>query len=320
MKAFSKDKNKDFVILNLSDPQMGDEDWVEGHPYKDILIYTIRELVERVHPDLITITGDVAWAEHYASYENLSNLLDTTGIPWAPVWGNHDHQCGTEPMLKAAALLKKHPLCLLEDGDPAFGNGNYILTINEDDKPVTALFMIDSHNSTEVEENGVKRWAYDKLWPDQLIWIGEQATALKKQGYKDAIMMLHIPLYCYRAASEMIFPGGRGGDSEIYGQQHELIASHPMDEGALPIIKKSGLITHVLAGHDHCNNFIVDYEGIKLMFACKTGAGCYWQSAMSGGTVITIDSNGIRDVHHEFVDTSHITEGKGIKEFEYEWK
>jgi len=320
MKTFSKDKNKDFVILNLSDPQMGDEDWVEGHPYKDILIHTISELIDRVHPDLITITGDVAWAEHYESYEKLSTLLDSTGIPWAPVWGNHDHQCGTEPMLKAAALLKQHPLCLLEDGDPAFGNGNYILTVTEDNKPVTALFMIDSHNSTEVEENGTKRWAYDKLWPDQLTWIGQQATDLKTQGYKDAIMLLHIPLYCYRAASEKIFPGGRGGDSEIYGRQHELIASHPMEDGALPIIKESGLITHVLAGHDHCNNFIVDHEGIKLMFACKTGAGCYWQSAMNGGTVITIDSNGIRDVHHEFVDTSHITEGKGIKEFEYEWK
>ncbi len=320
MKTFSKDKNKNFVILNLSDPQMGDEDWAEGHPHKDILTYTINELVNRVQPDLITITGDVAWADHYTSYENLSTLLDATGIPWAPVWGNHDHQCGTDSLLKAAAMLKKHPLCLLEDGDPAFGHGNYILTIDEDGTPVTALFMIDSHNSTEVEENGTKRWAYDKLWPNQLTWIGQQAAALKEQGYKDAVMLLHIPLYCYRAAAEKIFPGGRGGDSEIYGRQHELIASHPMDEGALPIIKENGLITHVLAGHDHCNNFIVDHDGIKLMFACKTGAGCYWQSAMNGGTVITIDSNGIRDVHHEFVDTSHLTMGKNIKEFVYEWK
>jgi len=320
MKALKKDINKDFLVLNLSDPQMGDDEWAEGHPYKDIIEYTVKELVSRVKPDLITITGDVAWAEHYTSYECLADLLDSTGIPWAPVWGNHDHQCGLDPLHKAAELLKNHPLCLFEDGDPTFGSGNYILTVNEDDRPITALFMIDSHNSTEIEENGEKKWAYDKLWPDQLAWIGREAASLKEQGYKDGIMMLHIPLYCYRAAAEKAFPGGRGGDSELYGKQHELIASHPMDEGALPMLKESDLITHVLAGHDHCNNFIIDHEGIRLIFACKTGAGCYWQSAMSGGTVIAINSNGIKDVYHELVDTSHITEGKNIKEFEYEWK
>lgn len=319
MQVFTKKPDKDFIVLNLSDPQMGDEEWAEGHPNREIIEYTVRELIHRTKPDLITITGDVAWAEHYASYENLANLLDSAGIPWAPVWGNHDHQCGTEPLLKAAALLKKHPLCLLEEGDAAYGHGNYILAIDEDDKPVTALFMIDSHNSTEVEENGAKRWAYDKLWPDQLSWIGTQATALKEQGYKDAAMLLHIPLFCYRAAAEKIFPGGRGGDSDIYGKQHELIASHPMEDDALPMLKSSELITHVLAGHDHCNNFMVDHEGIRLMFACKTGAGCYWQSAMSGGTVIAIGSDGIRDVYHEFVDTSHITAGKSIHEFVYNW-
>ena len=320
MKTFNKGANKDFVVLNLSDPQMGDYEWEAGHPCRDIIEYTVKELVDRTRPDLITITGDIAWAENYVSYECLANLLDSTGIPWAPVWGNHDHQCGMEPLLKAAELLKQHPLCLLEDGDTAFGHGNYILTINEGNTPITALLMIDSHNSTEVEENGTKRWAYDKLWPDQLVWIGNQAEALKNQGYKDAMMLLHIPLFCYRAAAEKAFPGGRGGDSDIYGQQHELIASHPMEDNALPMIKKSGLITHVLAGHDHCNNFMIDHEGVRLMFACKTGAGCYWQSAMSGGTVITIGSEGIKDVHHEFVDATHLTVGKDIKEFEYEWK
>lgn len=319
MQAFKKDKNKDFLVLNLSDPQMGDNEWAEDHPYKDIIEYTVKELVNRIKPDLITITGDVAWAEHYTSYECLANLLDSTGIPWAPVWGNHDHQCGLDPLHKAAELLKKHPLCLFEEGDPAFGSGNYILTVNEDDQPVTALFMVDSHNSTEIEENGEKKWAYDKLWPDQITWIGNEAASLKEQGYKDGIMMLHIPLYCYRDAAARLFPGGRGGACDC-GDQYEPVFSHPYDEGALEMIHRSGLITHVLAGHDHSNNFITDHEGIRLMFAAKTGAGCYWKEKQNGGTVIRINSDGITNVHHEFIDVSHITEGKNIKEFEYDWK
>ena len=318
MKTFTKVKNKDFTILNLSDPQMGDEEWVDGHPHKDIIEYTVKELVRRVKPDLITITGDIAWAEHYSSYECIANLLDSTGIPWAPVWGNHDHQCGTESLHKAAELLKKHTLCLLEDGDPAYGHGNYILTINEENQPITALFLVDSHNSTEIEENGEKKWAYDKLWSNQLAWIGNEASALKTQGYKDAIMMLHIPLYCYKQAALTVFPGDRDGDAAC-GVQHEPVFCHPREDGALDMIHNSGLITHVLAGHDHSNNFMIHYEGVRLMFAAKSGAGCYWQEKLNGGTVIKIGSDGIHDAYHEFVDVSHLTEGKNIKEFKYDW-
>ena len=318
MNRLSKDASKDFVILNLSDPQMGDEDWGEERAHRSILEYTVNELVQRVRPDLITITGDVAWAEHYASYENLANLLDSTGIPWAPVWGNHDHQCGDASLCKAAELLKKHPLCLLEDGDPAFGYGNYILTIAENARPITALFMIDSHNSTEVEENGEKKWAYDKLWPNQIQWIDREAANLKEQGCKDAVMMLHIPLYCYRPAALTVFPGNRDAEADC-GVQYEPVFSHPYDEGALDMIHHSGLITHVLAGHDHSNNFMIDYEGVRLMFAAKTGAGCYWKEKLNGGTVIRINSSGIYDTYHEMVDVSHITAGQNIPEFKYDW-
>lgn len=321
MKVLQKSPDRDFIILNLSDPQMNGFEWHDGHPYRPILEYTIDTLVKENKPDLITVTGDMAYPGDYESYERFAQLLDSYGIPWTIVWGNHDHQSGMEPLLKAAELFKKHPLCLFEDGDPAFGNGNYFIEIMKNDEPITVLFMIDSHNSVEmVMENGEKRWVYDKLWPEQMQWIKEQAHRYAELGFKDAMMMLHIPLYCYRAAAEIAFPGGHGGDSEIYGQQHELIASHPFDDGALQMLKESKLITHVLAGHDHCNNFIIDYEGFKLMFACKTGPGCYWQSSMNGGTVVRIDNNGIAEVKHHFINVSHLVEGTGIKDFEYNFQ
>ena len=320
MKILQKPKDRDFVVLNLSDPQMNGFEWAEDHPYSSILKYTIDQLIKNNKPDLITVTGDMAYPEQYDSYETFAQLLDSYGIPWTIVWGNHDHQSGIEPVLKAAELFKSHPLCLFEDGDPAYGNGNYVLGICDEDKPITALFMIDSHNSIEATmPNGERKWVYDKLWPDQMTWISEQAASLKEAGYKDAIMMLHMPLYAYRAAALSVFPEGRGGDSDIYGQQHELIASHPFEDNAFEMVKGTEFISHVLAGHDHCNNFMIDYQGVRLMFACKTGPGCYWQSAMNGGTIITIGNNGIQDVHHDFVDVTHLVEGRGLHEFVYNW-
>lgn len=320
MKIFQKPKDRDFIVLNLSDPQMNGFEWADDHPYSPVLKYTIDQLIKHNNPDLITVTGDMAYPGQFDSYETFAQLLDSYGIPWTIVWGNHDHQSGIEPVLEAAELFKKHPLCQFEDGDPAYGNGNYILGICDGDTPITALFMIDSHNSIEVTmPSGERKWVYDKLWPDQLEWIKNEAIQLKKAGYKDAMMMMHMPLYSYRAAALKVFPEGRGGDSDVYGQQHELIASHPFEDGVLPVLQETGLINHVLAGHDHCNNFIIEHEGIKLMFACKTGPGCYWQSAMNGGTIIAIGDNGIADVHHEFVDVRHLIEGKPINEFVYNW-
>lgn len=321
MKILQKLNGKDFVILNLSDPQMNDSEWNEDHPYRPILEYTIKELVTRHNPDLITVTGDMAYPRHFHSYEMLAQLLDSFNIPWTFVWGNHDHQDGIEPVLEAAKLFKKHPLCQFEDGDPTFGNGNYILGINEGEQPVTALFMIDSHNSTDyTKENGEKSWAYDKLWPDQLAWIGEQAASLKEIGYKDGLMMLHIPLNAYRAAAKTVFTSGRCGHVDGYGDLNEPICSYPAEDGALTMLKESGLITHVLAGHDHCNNFIIPYEGIQMMFACKTGPGCYWKASINGGTIITIGENGIKNARHDFVDVIHLMEGKDIHEHQTDYE
>ena len=37
MKIFQKSKDRDFIVLNLSDPQMNGFEWAEDHPYRPIL-------------------------------------------------------------------------------------------------------------------------------------------------------------------------------------------------------------------------------------------------------------------------------------------
>ena len=98
MKHLKKSKNKDFLILNLTDPHLyncalGD------HPNPAILKYTISTLMERVHPDLITISGDIGWAGLAggdAAHRYFADFIDEFGVPWAPVWGNHDQPAGME--------------------------------------------------------------------------------------------------------------------------------------------------------------------------------------------------------------------------------
>ena len=136
MITLQKTPGKDFKILNLTDPQLSNGEWAEGHQNRDILIHTLTELVKTVDPDLITITGDLSWAGNHDAYDALADLLDTFGKPWAPVWGNHDNQGGAETVDMVATRYLTHPLCVYEKGDPSLGNGNYVVAIEENGKVV----------------------------------------------------------------------------------------------------------------------------------------------------------------------------------------
>ena len=69
-----------FKVLNLSDPQLGN--WEMGQKNAQVLAETVTRLVAEVKPDLITVSGDLAWAGHYAAYANFADLLDGFQIPW----------------------------------------------------------------------------------------------------------------------------------------------------------------------------------------------------------------------------------------------
>jgi hypothetical protein len=324
MTTFRKERGKDFKILNLTDTQLSNEEWAEGHHHRAILEYTVSELVERVRPDLITVSGDLAWAGHDHAYLMLAELLDGFGIPWAPVWGNHDNQNGAEYVDAIATKYMGYKGCIYEKGDPALGNGNYVICIEENGAPVEAVVMLDTHDrSPYTDENGVTRLEWARLLPEQAEWLKKELGALKARGCRDATLVMHIPIYAYRLASAAAYKEGidlksitpemadgeecwNDGYTDSIGVQYEGIGSYPEDDGMLEVFKEIGIIKHLVAGHDHVNNFMITYGGIKMIYALKAGAGCYWDPALNGGTVISINESGVHDVRHEYVNVEHL--------------
>ena len=94
MLTVRKTPGRDFRILNLTDIHLRRGEMAENHPYRRVFEYTLSELLDRVSPDLITVTGDISWAGDDAAHALTADILDATGIPWAPIWGNHDVQLG----------------------------------------------------------------------------------------------------------------------------------------------------------------------------------------------------------------------------------
>lgn len=313
MRILTKTAGKDFVILNLTDIHWDIVAWAPGNQEYETVVGTVRELIRRVQPDLITISGDLSWGMAVESYTAVADLMDSFGIPWAPVWGNHDYEKAAVTQGAVEAFAKR-PLCLFEAGDPELGCGNYTLAIQENGRTVAGLIMADTHKgATFISENGEAQSTWGRLYPNQLDWIRQQSKLLAA----DTALIQHIPIFGYMDAAKAAYRPGldlktltleeslgntcwNPGYEDSVGVQHEGICSYPLEEGALDACIDAG-VKAIIVGHDHNNNWIIHHKGIRFVFSLKTGPGCYWEPELNGGTVIRITSQGIEDIYHEYV-------------------
>lgn len=322
-------KGDTFTVLNLTDPQLNEYHWDPTLPGYDnsfpVLDRTVRTLIKRVKPDLITISGDLSMADQPKAYPALADYMDAFQIPWCVVWGNHDQQDVVERINfvhKVLPYFRSRSHFFHEDGDPAMGNGNYIIAIEKDGKPVHALFMIDSHNCVWLpDEKGIKHFYYDKLNEAQIGWYKEQASALKSKGCDHTSMLMHIPCHAYQDAVDAAFKPGldtasvtleesygkscwNPGYEDSFGVKYERgpIACYPYDDGVFAAIQEIGTTENVISGHVHTDNFVIKYHGVRLAFATKTGCVHPFRYPLNGGTVITIHADGHSDLRHEYVE------------------
>ncbi len=94
----------DFRLLNLTDPQLKAEEWKADNQTGKIFKKTVETLIEKVSPDLITLSGDLSYAGDYESYKKIADYFDSFQIPWTCCFGNHENHC---------VLLRKF-LCLVQ--------------------------------------------------------------------------------------------------------------------------------------------------------------------------------------------------------------
>ncbi len=294
--VLKKEKDKDFIILNITDPHFSDYD------IRTLLAIpaarTIRRLVQQVKPDLITVTGDmVCGASTRLSVDRFTTLMDSFRIPWAPMFGNHDAESNCDRNF-LAEHLQQSSYCLLKKGDPAMGEGNYVVNITEENRLVESLIFTDTQTDHDIEKQ--KQW---------IARAAQDAKALSN-GQAEVSVFGHIPLaqyqYAYDDAWDEKNKKWRDG-SGASGRAFEHICCHrnpdgsPKELGFFEGIKAAGNIPFVFCGHEHMNNFSVVYDGVRLTYTLKVGKGSGFQPGFNGGTVITVGSNGIRGAEHRYI-------------------
>ena len=287
--VLTKKNGKDFVILNITDNHFTDYDirYLLGLIAKN----TIKKLVAEVRPDLITVTGDMVCARSsYGAIRQFTDMMESFGIPWAPVFGNHDDETNCDLNYLCDIMLES-PHCLLKKGDPSMRCGNYIVNINDENgRTVESLFMVDSAHSLPCREA-----------EDMIIRRGREI------GAEETAVFLHIPLADYQEAFDAAWDNERNCWLDGFGamgENHEKICcerdrdGNPVQRGFLERIKGVPSLRHVICGHEHLNNWSLDWNGVRLTYTLKVGMGSGFRKEFNGGTVITVGDMGIKSIVH----------------------
>lgn len=306
------DKNGDFTILVVSDPQCDNpKQWLEAKTELEIL-------VKRSKPNLVMICGDMntkneipeeQWAEFVSP-------LTERNIYWATVNGNHDSF-----KEKHFQMYKSYDKCLnsklgtddinYEEDRPV----NYVLPIysNDSKTPVFAVYGMDTGDSNQ---NG-----YEGLTEKQIRWYEEQSENLKRINGSNpvtSLLCVHIPLtqtvdmYYSNEGANPAKEKVPGGLYKVYGINNEedkgmknyicengtvvpevwfSATARANDRGIFDKILKQGDIKAVLFGHVHRTNIIGSYKGVLLGFTGKLSTGCYSDELCRGGRVVRFNQS-----------------------------
>ena len=304
--------DRDFKILHLTDVHIGAGAFSIGKDRK--AFDAVETLVKRVKPDLVIVTGDIAYPvpfqagtlDNRREAELFVSLMDTLGVYYSVTFGNHDtesYSLYTRDDIYNVYRSSKY--CLI-DRAKGVDDINYAINVKNSQGIITqTLYMLDTHSYVEgfLDE-------YDGLHQNQIDWykgevnrmnnlnkaIDENAPEVKSLAF------FHIPLREYETAWEEYRANNYQNTENVtfyYGKAKEtdekVCCSVPEDnffETAVELGSTQGMF----CGHDHTNFWSIEYKGIRLSYGMSIDHLAYFgienEHEQRGGTVITISNSG----------------------------
>lgn len=268
----------------------------------------IKTLVDRENPDLVIFDGDNTWqiSNQRVLKECIGEIvgyIEERQIPWVHVYGNHDAEGSNVPKEKQQEIYESFEYCLSKAGDSELtGVGNYVLPIyrSDSDTVAFAVWALDSGSDLTAEEKrnlfkvtttfpGNPGSNYDYIRPNQIQWYCETSKLLQEGNGGNPVpglMAFHIPLQESYTAWE-----NRQGLTYT-GEKRENVCSSAVNSGLFSALLERGDIKAVVNGHDHINDFMVEYCGIMLCQASTpTNEAIYHDDDIIGGRVFVLQQD-----------------------------
>lgn len=318
--------DRDFKILQLTDVHIGGGFLSLGKDGK--AINAVYDMVSYTKPDLVVITGDMAYPVPFSSgsFNNLAptkifaEMMEAIGVYWTVTFGNHDTEAYSYYDRKQISDYYENSgfkYCLFKSGpEDIDGYGNNFINIKNSSGIITqSIILFDSHSYAKGFFQD-----YDNIHQNQVVWYEKEINRLNginaskgaTEGIK-SIAFFHIPLVEYKDAYfEWLDNGSQDTENVnfiygIAGEKNKVVYCGVGEDELFETMLRLGSTKGIFTGHDHYNNFSLYYNGgegdeyIRLTYGLSIDYLAYFgiakETAQRGGTVITITPEGEFDCY-----------------------
>ena len=322
--------DRELKVMQLSDTHFGGG-WLSIK--KDSMaLNAVAAMISAEKPDFVIITGDMAYPVPFQSgtFNNksgaklIAELMETLGVYWTVSYGNHDTEAYSFfDREEITEFYSQYPHCLAREGaKDTDGYANQVFNIINSDGIITrSLFTIDSHSYVDGDIFGIM-WKYDNIHENQIEWYksvieennkynkfrilasSDLRIHAKYENYVNvpSSVFLHVPLMEYKTAwneyvendykdtADVKFNYGKAGESG------KVVYPGLYDDNFFETMLELGSTDTVFCGHDHLNNFSVNYKGIDLTYSYSVDylayVGISKLGSQRGCTMLTVAESG----------------------------
>jgi predicted MPP superfamily phosphohydrolase len=311
----------DFKVMHITDVHIGGGFLSKGYDEKALNAVAI--MVTREKPDLLIVTGDVAFPvpytagtfNNYSGAKAFANLMESLGVYWDVTFGNHDSEAYSyfdREDMSAFYGSDEFEYCLFEAGPKDVdGYGNHTIEVKNSDGIITqAMILIDSQAYIEDSIIESIKGTYDNIHLNQVEWYEEEVNRMnaenrridEKAGTVVTHAFFHIPLVemddawnefkenDYKDTENFEYVEGLIGET---GRQ--VCCAYGEDE-LFEKMLELGSTKAIHNGHDHVNNTTFKYKGITFSYGYSIDYFAYSNidklGSQRGNTMITLKPDG----------------------------
>ena len=310
----------DFKIMHITDVHLGGGCLSRTEDKK--AINAIAAMIAYEKPDLVISTGDMASTyptsgsmNNRYPHEYFARLMENLGVYWTVAFGNHDSEAYNFYDRDAVVEMyenESYQYCLFSAGpEDVSGKGNHVINVkNSDGKVTQCIFMIDTHSYMEDDPFGLN-WDYDYIKEDQIEWYRDMVELYCKNGDETAksLAFFHIPLGETKDAYWEYVNNGRQNVEGLEwiegndGEKDPVVFPSQTDTDMFKAMVELGSTQGLFFGHDHLNNFILEYKGIKMCYGYAIDYFAYGgidrYGYQRGCQIIVTHQDGSFDISHE---------------------
>ena len=329
--------DRELKIMHLTDIHLGGG-WI---PKKNdtLALNAVAQMITVEKPDLVVITGDIVYPVPYQSgafnnlppHETFATLMESLGVYWTVTFGNHDsefYSTYTREEVSDFYSESDFKYCLYEDVEGLYGSGNSVINVKNSQGIITqSIFTLDSNAYTGEGLIETLAWEYDNIHEDQIEWYKTTVEAnneynknliatldnkdelLSKYEKLNTLLFFHIPIAEYGDAWFEYVENGYKDTEDVKfmfgtaGESGDVVYSSDIPDNLFETMLELGGTHGTFCGHDHVNNFSIEYKGIRLTYGLSVDYLAYLRisslGSQRGCTMITVQPDGTFDCTQE---------------------